>query len=104
MLPNHYILNNSTSSQIQLVYFRVPPRIDYNYLDLLNDFSLPLQNVFTTVSIDGSYFQRTTENLSIFENLDNDFDITVPLKIKKHFTRTVNIQSVNKYIPKIIIE
>ena len=102
ILPNLYTLNNNTSSQIELVYGDYP-QMDYNQIVNLNNFLPAGENIFTTVSIEESFFKRTTEDVSNLESID-EFDIVVPLTFRKQFSKTVNIKSITKYVPKIIID
>ena len=88
----------------QLVYTIAEPRIENDRLFFMSPLLLAGNSVFTTVTIDVQNFQRTTENIEAFDDSDNNFDFIVPLQFKRKFTKTVNIKSISKFIPKIIID
>lgn len=99
----------STSSQIQkkgnpqLVLTKEQCKIDDNSLFILEPSLMFSHNtVLTTVKINN--FQKITEDPNIIEAYDDELDIIVPLKFKRMFTKTINIKSIEKYIPNIIID
>lgn len=101
-----------TTSQLQrkgnpqLVLNKEQCKINANSLFILAPslMSLYNNNIFTTVEIKNSNFQRTTENIDIIESYEEELDVIVPLKVNKRLTKSANIKYITKYIPKVIID